>query len=170
VFLEERILVPMPADDAQGRLLAHLRGDDDLQVASAGAFTDGRRVLMRAGTAGLTKQVQVQVLDPYERPDATVIPLRWIATGPAGGLFPQLDANIELSAVDQGHTQLALVGSYRPPFGEVGASLDRLLLNQAARATFRSMLRRLRAILLEPDPSVAAATAGPASVANPAEA
>jgi hypothetical protein len=161
VFLEERIQVPLPADDAQERLLAHLRGDDDLQVASAGAYTDGRRVLMRAGTAGLTKQVQVQVLDPYERPDATVIPLRWVATGPAGGLFPQLDANIELSAVDHHTTQLALVGSYRPPFGEVGAGLDRLLLNQAAKATFRSLLRRLRVILLEPDPAGAPAVSSP---------
>ena len=161
MFLEERILVPLPADDAQERLLAHLRGDRDLQAASAGAYSDGRRVLMRAGTAGLTKQVQVQVLDPHERPDATVIPLRWVATGPAGGLFPQLDANIELSSVDHDTTQLALVGSYRPPFGEVGAGLDRLLLNQAAKATFRSLLRRLRAILLESDPSLAAAVAAP---------
>lgn len=170
MFLEERIPLPLPADDAQVRLLAHLRGYADLQAASVGAFTDGRRVLIRAGTAGLTKQVQVLVLEPYERPGATVIPLRWVATGPAGGLFPQLDANIELSPVDRQQTQLALVGSYRPPFGEVGASLDRLLLNQAARATFRSMLRRLRAILLEPDLAAAAATHGPASAPNPAEA
>ncbi len=157
-------------DDAQLRLLAHLSGDTDLQAASDTAFRDGRRVLLRAGAAGLTKQVQVHFLEPYERPDATVVPMRWVATGPAGGLFPQLDANIELSAAGPRESELALVGSYRPPFGDLGKGLDRLVLNQAAKATFRSLLRSLRAIVLEPEAAAAGAASPASPLANPAEA
>ena len=44
-------------------------------------------MLFRAGLAGLTKQVAVQNLPGNFRGDTTVIPIRWVTTGPAG--FPK---------------------------------------------------------------------------------
>lgn len=68
---------------------------------------------------------------PWLRDAVTVIPLRWSATGPLGELFPTLDANLEISAADAGQCRVALIGSYRPPLGSVGAVLDRAVLRTA---------------------------------------
>ena len=43
------------------------------------------------------KLVRVRVLDPVYRGDVMTVGLRWEATGPAGGLFPVLDADIAIS-------------------------------------------------------------------------
>jgi hypothetical protein len=50
------------------------------------------------------------------------VPLRWEATGAAGGLFPALDADLILTAEGQDKTLIALTGCYRPPLGRLGAS------------------------------------------------
>jgi len=56
------------------------------------------------------------------------LPVRWEdATLP--GLFPLLDATLEVTPVKAGRrpmTQLGLFGSYRPPFGRLGALTDTL--------------------------------------------
>ena len=129
-------------------MLAHL-SLDALDEESNVAFETGRDLLVRAGVRGLSKRVQVQVLPPYRDASTMVIPVRWVATGPAGGLFPQLDGNLEIVSVSPTESTLRLVGSYRPPLGEAGASLDRVVLNRVAQATFRSFLRQLRRALEE---------------------
>jgi hypothetical protein len=72
--------------------------------------------------------------------------LRWEATGPAGSLFPVLDANISiLPGQDEGDgeqtARLALTGSYRPPLGRLGAALDQVALHRVATATIRVLLQ-----------------------------
>jgi len=60
------------------------------------------------------------------------LPVRWEdATRP--GLFPLLDATLEVTPVQAGRrpmTQLGLFGSYRPPFGRLGALTDSLAGHQ----------------------------------------
>ncbi len=148
MFLVEEVPLPLSAETAESGMLAHLMLDA-LDEESNEAFETGRELLVRAGVRGLSKRVQVQVLPPYRDAGTMVIPVRWVATGPAGGLFPQLDGNLEIVSVSPTESTLRLVGSYRPPLGEAGASLDRVALNRVAQATFRSFLRQLRRTLEE---------------------
>jgi hypothetical protein len=52
--------------------------------------------------------------------------------------------------MDDHVARLALIGSYRPPFGWLGAGLDHALLHPAAMATIRALLRDIAAGLAEP--------------------
>jgi hypothetical protein len=67
--------------------------------------------------------------------------LRWEATGPAGRLFPVLDADITLMPAGE-QTRLVLAGSYRPPLDGIGATLDKIALHHLATATISSLLRQ----------------------------
>jgi len=80
-----------------------------------------------------------------------VVPIRWMPTGPARGLFPEFDGNLELNADGPTRTRLKLIGSYRPPLGRLGARLDELVLHRAAYATLRSMLDGLASALVQPE-------------------
>ena len=153
MFVEEVMRLGVPIALAQERLLAYLLVDG-LQTASSDAFTDGQSRLVHAGFAGLRKQVSVQSLPAYLRGDTTVIPIRWVATGPVADLFPPLDANVELDPAEGRTSQLALRGSYRPPLGRVGESLDQVLLHQVAGATVRGFLTHLSLAILAPQPAV----------------
>jgi hypothetical protein len=167
MFVDEGILIEVPVAVALERLTAQLQ-IGGLQAAGSAAFNEGQAVLLRAGFAGLTKQVAVQNLPGYFRGDTAVIPIRWTATGPAGDLFPALDANLELDPAEAGTTRLTVHGSYRPPLGRFGAALDQLVLHNAARATIRTLLSHLERAILEPRSAPARSDPIPGS-ANPAD-
>jgi hypothetical protein len=152
MFLVEEVPLALPPEEARHRMQVHLHLEG-LQDASAEALVDSRRTLMQAGVTGLSKQVQAQVRPAYLHADTMVVPLRWIATGATGGLFPELDANLEIAPDGEGASQLRLTGSYRPPLGTVGASIDRVVLHRLAEGTFRSFLRQLSEKLLAPHPA-----------------
>ena len=100
---------------------------------------------MRVGPGGpawLGKIVAVHLGEPEGADEALVIPLTWEATGPTG-LFPRLEAELRLSALDPERAELALSGRYRPPLGRAGRVLDETLLTHVAGATVRSFLRRV---------------------------
>jgi len=88
--------------------------DAELHVRRAG-FDFGRDVRIAVGPF----QAGIQ---------SARLALRWEdATRP--GLFPLLDATLEVTPVKAGRrpmTQLGLFGSYRPPFGRLGALTDTL--------------------------------------------
>jgi hypothetical protein len=68
-----------------------------------GASYDGALTgLLRVGPAGPAagKLVRVRFLDPVYRGDVMSTGLRWEATGPAGSLFPMLDADITISPTE----------------------------------------------------------------------
>jgi hypothetical protein len=144
VFFSEEVLVDSPVERTRQVLTTWLALEDSSSAASQAA-ADGGAVLVRAGFAGLTKTVQVRAMPLHVRGDVTVVPLRWSPTGPAGDLYPTLDANLEITAVDPTHTLIALVGSYRPPIGRVGAALDQAVLRHAARVTIRRWLDQVGA-------------------------
>jgi hypothetical protein len=152
MFLDEEIRIDLPVDAARHRMLVHLHVGG-LQSEADGAVADARGSLMQAGVAGLTKQVQVLVRPAYLHGDAMVVPLRWVATGPTGALFPQLDANLEIAAASPTASNLRLLGSYRPPMGTLGVGVDRVVLHRVATATFTSFLRNLSDALLRADPA-----------------
>ena len=162
MFVAAVTRLPVPTAVAQHRLLTVLHADGGLQDAAAAAFRAGETVLLRAGFAGVGKQVAVQSVPGYLRGETTVIPLRWVATGPAGELFPAMDANLELDPTPDGHCRLTLTGNYRPPLGWVGVRLDQVLLHRAARATARGPLTRVSRVVLAAHPMPVDAPAQPA--------
>src|SRR5271165_2155876 len=101
--------------------------------------------LARVGVAGVSKLVRVQVRELSWTDLSAGLALRWEATGPGGGLFPVLDADLKLAPDGEGSTVLTLAGSYRPPLGSLGEALDRAVLSGVAAATIRSFVARVAA-------------------------
>ena len=144
MFVTQEVPLPLGIDPAGARLLAYLRLDG-LQGNSDDAFDVGRGMLLSAGIGPVSKQVLVQLLRPYRHDRVLIVPLRWVATGPAGAMFPQLDGNLELGPADEGQSTLRLNGIYRPPLATAGVRLDRLLLHHIADATIHCLLQDIAA-------------------------
>lgn len=138
MFAAHQLELPVSLAIAQARL-ASLAERGGLRGASLQSYDGGVEHLVRAGP--LPKLVRIRFLDPVYRDDGMSLGLRWEATGVAGGLFPVLDADITVTRSGEQTSTLALVGSYRPPLGAIGATLDKAILNQVAAATIRALLR-----------------------------
>src|SRR5271165_20423 len=122
------------ANLARGRLLTGL---------SQGAYSDGLAGVARMSPVGdvpgMSKLVEVHFLDVVTRGESAVLALRWQATGPGGGLFPALDADIWLTPAGEHSARLSLAGVCRPPLGALGAGLDTAVFHRVADATVRSL-------------------------------
>jgi hypothetical protein len=99
---------------------------------------------------GLAKAVRVTTGEPRLHGDTVVVPVRWEATGPTG-LFPRLDADLELSTLGPARCRLGLNGRYVVPFGSLGKAADRLMLHRVAEGTFRRFLTGLASRLTAPE-------------------
>jgi hypothetical protein len=139
---------------AARQLLARMVADGGLTGVSRDAYNGALTRLIKVGpfgdTPGISKQVQVRLIGPVQRDGTTTLWLRWEATGPAGGLFPVLDADLQLRPEGLEKARLTLNGCYRPPLGRVGSGLDRAVLHRVAAATIRALLRGIADILAEP--------------------
>jgi hypothetical protein len=129
-----------------------------LSQASQAAYEGGIDYLLRVGpfgdVLGASRQVRVQFVEPVYRDQAMTLGMRWEATGVTGGLFPVLDASIVLSGEQEERTRAVLTAAYRPPFGPLGAGLDRLVLHRVATGTVRTFLARV-AVALQDSPEAA---------------
>lgn len=114
-----------PAGDAEER--------GESLMAAVGFRVAGRR---------LRKRVFVEFGPAVRLPTATVILMSWRATGPEG-LFPRLEADVEIARLGPGRTQLAVNARYDPPLGAVGSAVDRVLLHRVAEATIKDFLDRV---------------------------
>jgi hypothetical protein len=109
---------------------AHHRGD--LLLAEVG-FGEAVRI---------KRTVVVELAQPVRSGAKTVFPLKWSVSG-RGGLFPSLDADLEVASLRPGRTQLAISARYVPPFGSVGRVVDRAALSRVAEATLKDFLDRV---------------------------
>ena len=100
------------------------------------AGSDGSRVVLR-------KAAYVDLGPPSLGAGAVRLPIGWRAASLAP-LFPVFAGH--LSVVDG---SVVLEGEYAPPGGEVGAAVDRALLNIGARRTAVWLLRRVASVLEE---------------------
>ncbi|HEY5456786.1 MAG TPA: hypothetical protein VIJ96_15085 [Acidothermaceae bacterium] len=145
MFVEAQSPLPLPFSAVHAALDAAL-ADGGLTEESRRAAEEGASFLMRVGpggSRGFAKQVLVEVL-PFDYVGRkVVVPLRWQPTGPAGRLFPSLEANLTISEVDASGSLVSIVASYEPPLDAVGAGLDRMLLSRAAGATLTALLREI---------------------------
>ncbi len=106
----------------------------------------------------LAKTVEVTFGPVRSHSDVTLLAFTWQATG-SGSLFPALDADLELSPLGEGRTELTLRGRYQPPGGVIGRRIDELLLHRLADATVRAFLSSLAARLAGPGAQISPASA-----------
>ena len=71
-----------------------------------------------------------------------MLPLRWTPTD-APGLFPALEADLEVAPLPPDRTQLAMSARYVPPLGPLGKAIDRAILYRVAEATLKDFLDRV---------------------------
>ncbi len=153
MFIASQQTIDLPYATARARL-ASLVDSGGVRRASHAAYQHGLDALIRVGPLGdgpvVSKLVAVRFLEPVERDSVTTVGLRWEATGPAAGLFPALDANLTLAPGGEHQAQLALTGTYRAPFGRLGAALDRALLHRVATMTAATLLTELASAITSP--------------------
>lgn len=126
----ERLLMRDPQSWVPGLAgKANRHGDDLLaEVGFGGDVRVERRVAVEFGT-------------PIRMPSKTVLPIHWSAAG-ASGLFPSLDADLEIAPLGQ-RTQLAMSARYDPPLGAIGRAIDRAVMFRVAEATLKDFLDRV---------------------------
>jgi hypothetical protein len=143
VFVGSEVQLDVSFDAARARLLSLLRGRT-LPTASQEAYSEGVASLARVGPMGpglgRSRLVEVKFQEPVTHDDSVLVPLRWEAIGPGGGLFPALDADLSLAPAGDGTAVLRLAAAYRPPLGALGARLDRVILYRVATATVQEFL------------------------------
>src|ERR1700744_1832964 len=136
MFVGHEVLLEVSFAIARERL-ARLTEDGALISASEDAYGRGPAALTRVGAAGLSKLVRVQLRELSWMDRAAGLAIRGEATGPAGGLFPVLAADLRLGPAGDQVTRLTIAGAYRPPLGPLGEALDRVILHRVADATIR---------------------------------
>jgi hypothetical protein len=133
-----RALVSRPSEWIQGIALDADRRGGDL-LADIGIALKGHRLL--------GKMVRLDLREPTQLGEKTVLPMSWSATGPKG-LFPIMDGDLEVAPLGPGRTQLAMSARYSPPLGPVGDVADRAILHRVAEATIKDFVDRVgRAIV-----------------------
>lgn len=154
MFIHATLELPIPAATAIDRLYPALRHDHFGELSDK-AYQAGLVTLARVGpfgdVPGLAKTVRLQLLEPRPVDDVMRVPMRWVATGATGQLFPALDADLDVATVDEQRSELSIHAVYTPPLGAVGAGVNGLLLHRAARATIRALLRGLGRSLTSPE-------------------
>jgi hypothetical protein len=107
----------------------------------------------------IERQVEIELVEPVRMNGKTVIALRWVARG-SSGLFPTLEADLEVAALNPQTTQLAMSARYVPPLGTVGRVIDRVVLSRVAEATLKDFLDRVgKTVMLADADGQTAATA-----------
>ena len=99
MFTSQELIVDAGFAAARAQLARMVAGGG-LAGVSRDAYEGALTRLIRVGpfgdAPGISKQVQVRLIGPVRRDVITTVWLRWEATGPAGGLFPVLDADLLL--------------------------------------------------------------------------
>ena len=121
---DPRRWMPGLAEDANHR--------GDLLLAEVG-FGEAIRV---------KREVVVELGPPIRSSSKVSFPLRWQASDHPG-LFPALDADLEVAPIDPLRTHLAMSARYAPPLGALGRAIDRAVLSRVAEATLKDFLDRV---------------------------
>ena len=153
MFVDGEVRLDVSFNVARARLVSLIRGGN-LLTASQDAYGDEAAGLARVGPLGpgpgVSRLVEVKFQEPVTHGDSMVVAMRWEATGPGGGLFPALDADLTLAPAGEEAAVLRLAAAYRPPLGALGAQLDRVILHRVAAATVQGFLGRVGTAITHP--------------------
>jgi len=133
------------------RLAEHANRRGDTLLADVG-FGENVRI---------ARTVEIEFAAGVHTGNKAIFPFRWSASGP-GGMFPALDADLEVAPLDAETTQLSISARYIPPLGRLGRLIDRAVLSRVAEATVKDFLDRVAAAMIE-----MAATAPAGAVYHP---
>ena len=149
MFIRYYIELPLSVAVVEQALVDSSAGWLSAVAGEAQARGDGLLGEVGVGPLGarLRRQVKIRLGEPVGFPSMTSLPLTWEPVG-LEGLLPRLDATIEVGALGEDRTQLAISARYRPPLGVVGQAVDRVLLHRVAEATLKDFLDRLGAAIL----------------------
>jgi len=135
--------------DGRPEAVVHLLRDpgDWLEEAASHAGHFGRaadaRLRSELGLGGLhtgiSKRVRIEVGDARLVRDHFVIPVTWEAAG-LTGLFPVMDALIEVYRAAKGQSRIVFWGRYDAPLGRAGDLIDRYVAHKVAESTVRKLL------------------------------
>lgn len=147
MFVSDFVYVDRPFPDVVRDLDHGL--SELLQPLVKGACLDGAALRARIGPRSpgglLDKEIRLEIGEPVTRGDRgelLLVPIAWTATT-TPGLFPRMDADLEVVPIGADRTQVSFVGRYEVPFGGFGRGLDALVLHRITQATVRSFLGRL---------------------------
>jgi len=156
MFVRAEVQTEISLALAQARL-ANLAHAGWLLSASQGAYGAGATDVARADppdpVQGKSRLVTVHFRYLTADGGSARLALRWEAIGPGGELFPTLDADITLSPTREHGTTLTLAGVYRPPPGNLGGELDRVVLRRVAEATIHTFVNRIAEAIIAPGPA-----------------
>jgi len=76
------------------------------------------------------------------------IPLTWRAVK-ASGAFPMMKAELQIYPLTPTETQLELAGTYEPPLGALGRTIDKALLHRLAEASVLQFIQEVARYLRE---------------------
>ena len=162
MFVGDEVALEVSFPVARERLM-QLAGSGLLLSTSADAYDLGTASLARVGIPGLSKLVRVQARDLAVTQESVGLAIRWEATGPGGGLFPVLDADIRLVRAGERAAVLAISGVYRPPLGPLGQALDRAILHRVAAATIRDFMAQVAARIADQTEGYVTLQGGPSA-------
>ncbi|GBC86066.1 hypothetical protein HRbin12_00047 [bacterium HR12] len=145
MFVRYYLELPLRFEDVERALLAE--PEAWVPGLARDAERRGERLLAEVGftvteSRRIDKRVEIELGTPHRMPTKTILPMSWRAVG-ADGLFPALEADLEVAALGPRRTQLSISARYRPPMGALGRVLDRALLHRVAEATIKDFLDRV---------------------------
>ena len=143
MFVRSYLELPLAAAQVEQTLVDAPPGWLATLSTTAQEHSEGLAARVGVGVAGPSDhQVVLELGRPVHLPTVTWLPLRWDPAG-ADGLLPRLEATIELGALGQDRTQLAISARYRPPAAAAGHGLDLGLAQRLAEATVKDFLDQL---------------------------
>ena len=146
MFLRAFVEIRVPAEAAAG-ILRRLP-QTLVESFATEAIDHGHTVLtelaMPMGSRRISRQVEIVLGDAIETPSRTWLPLSWKASS-AANFFPLLEGELEAAPLGIELTQIGLSARYKPPFGVVGSTLDRMFLHRVAEATVSDFLQHVAA-------------------------
>lgn len=114
------------------------------------AYRNGEDMRVRIGPrteqSAIAKKVRLQIGSASRGNGAKTFPLYWEAVG-TPGLFPKMTGDLVLAPVGSNLTQVKLRGSYEPPLGAAGKTLDRYVFHRFAEASVKDFVDRIVAAL-----------------------
>ncbi len=143
VFFEETISA---SPEALADLVSRPDGwlSDAAAESSAGAEKIDARLRAQFGSGAFSvtvqKRARVEVGEVARKKGSVTVPLVWEASG-YGGLFPVMDAVMQVIRVGPTTSRLVFWGRYDPPLGRPGQMIDKYIAHQVARATVRGFVR-----------------------------
>ncbi len=100
------------------------------------------------------KRARIELGDVVRKKNSVTVPLTWEASGYAG-MFPVMDATMQVIRVSPSTSRIVFWGRYDPPLGRPGRMVDRYVAHQVARMTVRGFVHAVARRLAELEPPLA---------------